>query len=282
VLQEYVSGASPKVSQQPSLTVWDDLRMGSAPDRLPGRRAGIPAVVLTVLWYAALTAAILRLTWDEVGPETFGAVVLVLTSAFGLLAWTLPRRTIARQLAQAGLVLDPPDEVVAPLAHRGIAVEIRVQSDRQVRDRCYRSGSTAWIVLAPRTIRQPQQLAFVLAHEVAHLLRNDGARQRVFPAIGLGLLVGAYITFDLRACVIAFCGVIGHLVAVRWWTELACDAFAVRWTGAATLRAWVADQRVLRRQPQNRGWHRRLRRTRNFLTHPPLWLRQALHGGKAQ
>jgi Zn-dependent protease with chaperone function len=282
VLEQYVSGVSPEVRQQPSAEVWRDLRMGPAPDRLPARRAGIIGMVSVLLWYAALAAAIVGLTWDEIGPETFGAVAVMATLISGGLVWTRARGTIRRQIARAPLALDPPDQVIAALARRGVTAEVRVQPDYQVRDRCYRYGSRAWIVLAPRTMRRPQTLAFVLAHEVAHLVRNDHAWRRLLAVLGPGLLLGAYVTFDPRAWAIGFAGVIGCQVVVLWWTELACDAFAVRWTGADALRAWAADHRALLREPQNRGWRRQARRAFTLTTHPPLSLRQAVIPHSAQ
>jgi len=153
---------------------------------------------------------------------------------------------------------------------------VRVQSGRSVRDRCYRRGSQAWIVLAPRTMARPRSAGFVVGHEVAHALRNDHARHRVVGTLAPATLLAGYITLDPRAWLIAFGGVLIFHVADRWWTELACDRFAARWAGAEALRAWADGHRALLRERQNRGW-RRLRRVRNLVKHPPLALRVALY-----
>jgi hypothetical protein len=270
VIEEHRAGRSPE-SAGP---VWRDLHLAPGPDRLPW--SSVPATVLAILWYAGLSAAILGLTWDEAGPEIFGTVFVASTVIYGLLVALVSRRGTAKHLAKLPVAFDPPPEVVAVLARRGLTGEIRLQSGRAVRDRCYRRGSNAWIVLAPRTMARPRLVGFVLAHEVAHALRNDHGRHRVVGTLAPATLVAGYITLDPWAWLIAFSGVIVFHVADRWWSELACDRFAVRWAGAAALRAWADDHRALLRERQNRGW-RRLRRVRNLLKHPPFALRVALY-----
>jgi len=269
VFEEHASGRSPERAGP-----WRDLQLGPAPDRLPWSR--IPATVLAVLWYAGLSAAILALTWDEAGPEIFGTAFIAFVLVFGLVVALVARRGTAKHLAKVPVVLDPPPEVVAVLARRRVTGEVRVQSGRSVRDRCYRRGSQAWIVLAPRTMARPRSAGFVVGHEVAHALRNDHARHRVVGTLAPATLLAGYITLDPRAWLIAFGGVLIFHVADRWWAELACDRFAARWAGAEALRAWADGHRALLRERQNRGW-RRLRRVRNLVKHPPLALRVALY-----
>jgi hypothetical protein len=269
VWEEAKSGRGPE-STGP---IWSDLDLGPAPDRLP--RSGVLATVVTILCFALLSAAVLGLTWDEAGPEIFGTGFVGAAVLFGLPAALAARRVTAKHVSRLPLALDPPPEVVAVLASRGLTAEIRVASGRFIRDRCYRRGSTAWIVLSPRTLARPRSAGFVMAHEVAHLLRNDHARYRVVATLALAVVMGSYLTLDLRAWLIGFGGVLGLQLVSRWRTELDCDAFAARWTSAEALRAWADDHRALLREPQNRRGRRR-RRVRNFMTHPPLALRVAL------
>jgi Zn-dependent protease with chaperone function len=277
VRQEHADGIGRETGGNGSPRIWRDLRLGPAPERLPGRYLGIPAMAVAIGWCAVLAVAIAGITWDETGPETFGVAFVLSTMGFGLIAAIRTKRAINKQLARAPLAFDPPEEVIAALARRGLTAQVRVPSGWRIRDRCYRWRSNAWIVLALRTIERPELCAFVVAHEVAHLVRNDRARQWAIAILGPAVLISAYITLDPRAWLIAFGGVIGYQVAIRWWTELACDRFAVRWTGAAAFRAWAKDHRTLLRQPQNRRWRRRIRRVFNLLTHPPLVLREAVH-----
>jgi hypothetical protein len=281
VLQEHANGSSPEIGGRPLTTAWSDLQMGPAPRRIPGRRSGIVATVAAIGWYAVLCAAIVDLTWDEIGPETFAAALVVFAGALGLTVALQRRRLLAKQLAKSPVALDPPEAVADVLARRGLTAKILVTPGPAVQDRCYRRGSTAWIMLAPRTVAAPQRLGFVVAHEVAHLLRDDHVRRRVRSVLGAALVLSAYLTLDPRAWLIAFGGVIGVELAIRWRTELACDAVAVRWVGPAALRAWADDHCALLRELPNRGVRRRLRRVRNLFTHPPLALRKAVHGRSA-
>lgn len=70
---------------------------------------------------------------------------------------------------------------------------------------------------------------------------------------------------------IAVTGTAMLTVTGRWWSEAACDRFAVRQAGPAALHAWAAA--VGGRQ----GNLPRLARVKGLLTHPPLALRTALH-----
>ena len=276
VLREHADGSSPEIGGRPLVTNWSDLSLGPAPQEIPARRSWLMAAMMAIGWYAVVFVAIIGLTWDEMGPETVGAAFVACAGILGLAGALYPRR-VARQLTKARVALDPPAEVAEVLARRGLTAQIRVSRGRGVWNGCIRRGSTAWILLTPDTLANPRRVGFVIAHEVAHLLRNDHARRRLDTPLGAALMLSAYVTFDPRAWLIGFGGVIVFQVATRWRSELASDAFAVRWVGVAALRAWANDHLALLRRAPNRGWRRRLRRARNYLTHPPMALRKAVH-----
>ena len=144
-------------------------------------------------------------------------------------------------------------------------------------DRCYQLGRRAWIVLGEGTERTPSIARFVLWHEVAHLARRDITARRLNAYLGYSLFVGALMSFDPRALAIAVIGTATLTVAGLWWSEAACDRFAVRQDGPEGLHAWAEAVRgsltALRRQ---RKLSRRAR-VKSVLTHPPLALRVALH-----
>jgi hypothetical protein len=110
------------------------------------------------------------------------------------------------------------------------APEVRVQSEIS-RDRCYRLGRRAWIVMGEATENHQERSRFVLWHEVAHLARRDVTTRRLSASVQCSLFVAALASFDPRAVAITVAGTAVLAIAGRWWSELACDRFAVKQAG---------------------------------------------------
>jgi len=251
--------------------------MGSHADGLPGRGRAAAGMVGGLIPYALLWCTVLAVTWDTSGPElvlALGAATVLLSA---LLAPVFLRRRVHRSLAYAPTTLPMPESMRPLLDRLGLQqLEVRIQP-APAQDRCYRLGRRAWIVLGSGTERHRELAHFVLWHEVAHLARRDGAARRLSARVGVGLVVGAMGSFDLRAAAIAVTGTAMLIVAGRWWSEAACDRIAVRQAGPAALHAWAAavsgTLATLRRQKERP----RRARVKDLLSHPPLALRTALH-----
>ncbi|MFI0813530.1 hypothetical protein [Streptomyces echinatus] len=120
----------------------------------------------------------------------------------------------------------------------------------------------------------------VLEHELAHLRRRDTRTRRVIETsalVGVTLAAGLLTTWAFTAtALVAWTGT----AALHWWTELACDAAAVRACGRTRVAAmWTADIADEHTTSLNaRAWtfiraghrHPPLRLRRWFALHAPL------------
>jgi Zn-dependent protease with chaperone function len=253
--------------------------LGSHADRLPGRLWTVARLGGALIPYLLLYCAVLAVTWDTSGPElilAMGGGTLLLLS---LLRPVLVGRRVRRAVARVPVRLVVPENIRPLLERLGLdRLEVRVQPG-DTPDRCYRRGRRAWIVIAGHTENHPEWSRFVLWHEVAHLARRDITAWHLGAGMSGSLVVAALAGFDPRALAIAVVGTAVVAVAGRWWSEAACDRFAVRRAGPDALHAWAADRRDTTARLRRRNALSRRARAKGLLTHPPLTLRTALHPG---
>ncbi len=248
------------------------------PARIPGRPDTVRVTAGMLAWYAltgAVTARLARGAGGTAAVAFFLALVPPLLLA--VLACSAGRRArrLLRALSTATRRGGPlPPEATRLLAARGVrGARVRIEGGR-VRSRCHRIGDRAWIVLAERHAARREAGRFVLAHELAHLLRNDAFTGRLCLVLAIGLLDGAMVSRCVPAAVVGVAGALLLSVGRRWCAELACDTAAAHWAGAAAAAAWRADTRALWAEPDNRRPARRIRRALlGWLTHPPLRVR---------
>jgi hypothetical protein len=114
-------------------------------------------------------------------------------------------------------------------------------------------------------------LPVVLEHELGHILRRDNQRSTVLQATGVLLTVLAAAWLPLLLAVLAAVAFRLLYIGWSWWTELACDARAVRICGReAVIALWERHTELLGDPPRPvRLWHG----LRSASTHPPYGLR---------
>jgi Zn-dependent protease with chaperone function len=237
---------------------------------LPGGRAAALRTAGSLLWFAVLLGVATYATWDTAGPELLLTLALCLGCVTLLGGLLNRRRAVAPPPVRATL----PGEVVTALAGSGLtAVGLRIDGWAAV-DRGYRHGRRGLVVLSGYTVADERRLRFVVAHELAHLARNDSLRW-LPNALGLGIAWGAVLTFSPAAVAVLGGGWLVHVVALSWWAELRCDAIAARWAGLDCMRFWIEDQLAMLRAKPNRTLRVRLRTARDLMVHPPLRWRMA-------
>lgn len=115
-------------------------------------------------------------------------------------------------------------------------------------------------------------LPHVVEHELAHLKRNDSVRQVLWAtAVAAGSVACAGL-LPLPYAAVAIAALFALRIAVRWWTELACDTIAARQCGRAaavhTVTHFLDDRRALPTRLRHVSMVVALR------SHPPLLLRR--------
>ncbi|MFJ5951450.1 hypothetical protein [Streptomyces noursei] len=119
--------------------------------------------------------------------------------------------------------------------------------------------------------RDTSHLPVLLEHELAHVLRNDNARAAVAQAVGMLLTVLAAAWLPLPAAALVAGALLLLYTGWSWWSELACDAQAVRTCGReAVIALWKRNCTLLNSAPRlARLWNGLL----SACTHPPYRLR---------
>lgn len=114
-------------------------------------------------------------------------------------------------------------------------------------------------------------LPVVLEHELGHVLRRDNQRSIVVQATGVLLTVLAAAWLPLPLAVLTAVALRLLYIAWSWWSELACDARAVRICGRdAVIALWGRHAALLGDPPRPvRLWSG----LRSASTHPPYGLR---------
>jgi hypothetical protein len=140
--------------------------------------------------------------------------------------------------------------------------------------RSTRHGNRGHLWLGTRWFhpRHTHHLPAVLEHELGHLRRRDTRKRLVAETIAVEAAALAAGLLSLPAFALTAWTAWLGIGAVHWWSELACDAAAVRACGRSPVAAmWSADLAEERTMP----W---ASRTRNALRalhrHPPLRLRR--------
>ena len=120
--------------------------------------------------------------------------------------------------------------------------------------------------------RYTHHLPAVLEHELAHLRRRDTRKRLVAETSAVAAVGLAAGLLSLPSAALTAVTVWLGVGAVHWWSELACDAAAVRVCGRLPVAAmWSADLAEERTMP----WASRTRQTlRALYRHPPLRLRR--------
>ncbi|MFF8790818.1 hypothetical protein [Streptomyces sp. NPDC015125] len=115
-------------------------------------------------------------------------------------------------------------------------------------------------------------LPHVLEHELAHIQRNDSVRHVLWTTVVAAGSVTCAGLLPLPHAAIAIAALLALRIAVRWWTELACDTIAARQCGrpaaVRTVTHFLDDRRALPARLRHVSMVVALR------THPPLLLRR--------
>jgi len=137
-----------------------------------------------------------------------------------------------------------------------------------------RDGRDGMIFLRPEMKRaHPDLTRFLMAHEAAHLARDDTSTLNVAVTclVGLGIVAEVTSLVNLWLLAPALLG----FVALRWRSELACDRLALRAAG------WLpGDQFLAYRARADAAWRRRPRperlraQVKAMLSHPPTSVRR--------
>jgi Zn-dependent protease with chaperone function len=247
------------------------------PGVLPGRAVGWRALALAlVLYVIAAATALAVVPADLRGEISLGllAILAVDIPLLELLRGITARRVRKRLARTAPSIVDLPVHVMAVAARYGVReLTARIQMTPAARDRAYRVGRRAWIVLSAGTVHSGEFRSFVLCHEIGHVVRDDSRVRRIAFVVAAAIILVATLPTDGLSLAVAVVATLLAFVAERWLAELACDAFAVRWTGVEPFRVWATLYLHRLRQPANRRPARWLRRALGLLSHPPMGLR---------
>lgn len=213
----------------------------SAP--VPRRLA--PRLTATLTWYAALTLLLITVAWPTAGWRAVGSVLLLAVFAVALGA-VLSGPNLHR-LIRTSASASPPMYVPAPLADVLAAygmrdVEVRLRVSTKWHGFSLRTASRTWLGVTTHTAARPQ-LPFVLAHEAAHLVRDDRLTRAVGTSLWLLLCACGLVTMNPVALAVALIGGLAQHTVSRWSAELACDTAASGWAGADATQAWLDEVR---------------------------------------
>jgi Zn-dependent protease with chaperone function len=252
---------------------------GALPSRWLGPWSTLGLVVAQGLAFAAALATIPSVDWQDAAVG-YLVIIGVNVPLQILLGGVAARRVRTRLAARAPTVAEPPPAVAGVLdRYRVRRWEIRVEEHRIIRDRSYGLGRRSWIVLSGNTVRTGgSAAAFVLAHEIGHLIRGDSWRRRIGTVLMLAMVIVPLIDASPLTLAVTILASLAVFVGDRWLAEFGADRVAVRWVGVDGMRAWQERHRDLVRARQNRTVRRRVRRILGRLTHPPLSWRAARAG----
>jgi hypothetical protein len=128
--------------------------------------------------------------------------------------------------------------------------------------RNYRAGQHAVLLMHDALLARPDLSGFFIAHEAAHLARNDVVRRPV--VFGAALASWVFIAVAWPAAILALPLLIAAAAVFNRAMELDCDRQAVRWAGLSQAELALTALAVARGRE-----HRRLGRTiRSLLTYP--------------
>lgn len=228
----------------------------------PKPRIHVLSAVFSGLWFLGTLAFILAASPVAVGPElVVGLAAAILLPGLLLLAVRLRR---ARVPTPKGATLVPsPPEVTALVASWGITdFAIWLRDDYELDDHAVRLGSRARIGVSREVYNRPAESGYVIAHELAHLLRNDSARGLAERWLERSVIIPMLLTLTPWIWGVVLLGLVLHRVVKNWMAELGSDHIAVTLHGPEQLASWVE------RTGSSAAWL--------SLTHPPyawrMWL----------
>ncbi|GAA2358867.1 hypothetical protein Cme02nite_35120 [Catellatospora methionotrophica] len=228
----------------------------------PKPRVHVLSAAVSVLGYLATLAFIVLAGPSEVGPE-----LVVGLAAAGLAGATLLhgiRLRWVRVPAPAGASLLPsPPELTALVARWGITdLAIWLRDDYRLDDHAARIGTRARIGVSREVYHRPAESAYVIAHELAHLVRNDPGRHLVARQLWWSLVLPALVTGAPSVWIGTAASLVLHTVIRHWTGELGSDQIAVALHGHEQMASYIERTHSSRHWPS--------------LTHPPfawrLWL----------
>ncbi|GAA1396549.1 Clp protease N-terminal domain-containing protein [Catellatospora coxensis] len=242
------------------------------------RRLG-PRLTATLAWYAALALLLKALAWPDAGWPAVGAMLLPAVFAVGL--GTVLSGPNLHRLIRTSVAAPPPTRLPAPLAEMLAAhgmrdVEVRMRASADWHGFSLRTAARTRLGVTTYTAARPH-LPFMLAHEAAHLVRDDRLIRIVGTSLWLLLCVCGLAAMNAPALAVALLGGLAHHTATRWSAEFACDAAAARWAGPAATRAWLDESR--RRSAARPGLSGRLLWWCVWADRPPLRLAAARLAG---
>jgi Zn-dependent protease with chaperone function len=262
---------------------WDQLAnrpvipLPAPPSTLPGRAVGWRALAVALGLYTMAAVIALTAVPGDLRLEIALGLLIVLAvdvPLIELMRGISARRVRTRLARTAPTAVGLPAGVTAVAARYGVReLTTRMQVTRSARDRAYRVGRRAWIVLGAGTIHSGEFRSFVLCHEIGHVVRDDSRVRRITFIVAAAIILVTGLSAEGPSLAVAIAATLLAFVADHWIAELACDAFAVRWTGVEPFRAWATLYRQRLRLPANRRPGRRLRRGLGLLSHPPMGLR---------
>jgi Zn-dependent protease with chaperone function len=251
-----------------------ELAAAEIPRRLEQLRsiAAILAIYALVVALGVLGAA----PADRVGVVASAVLLPALWLALGALA----RRRIRARLVGPSVERIAAPELAGALADAGVretevvCVPAGSRLVGKSTGRAYRWGPRGTVVLRGSLKRaRPDLVRFIVAHEAAHIARDDASTGVLAWACALGVLEVAVLGPDPWLYVAAVVG----WPAYTWLRELACDRFATRVAGRTPAKEFIAYLQIIDAEARKRSAARRLRRAvRSALTHPPTRLRRAV------
>ncbi|MFC7240906.1 Clp protease N-terminal domain-containing protein [Catellatospora aurea] len=210
------------------------------------RRLGL-RLAATLTWYAVLALVTTAVAWPDAGWAAAGSMLLLAVVAIGL--GTLLIGPSPRSLVRTSVPAPPPVHLPVPLAamlaaHGMRDVQVRMRASTDWHGFSLRTDTRSWLGVTTSTAAQPY-LPFMLAHEAAHLVRNDRVIRTVGTSLWLLLCACGLVAMNAPALAIALIGGLAQHVVSRWYAEFACDAAAARWVGADATQAWLDESRQL-------------------------------------
>ncbi|MFC7245924.1 hypothetical protein ACFQO7_25895 [Catellatospora aurea] len=145
---------------------------------------------------------------------------------------------------------------------------IWLRDDYRLDDHAIRIGSWARIGVSREVFHRPAESGYVIARELAHLLRKDPARGAAARWRERSLILPAVLTFTPWIWGVAAASILLHRVVNNWTAELGSDHIAVTLHGPGQMASWV------KRTFTSTAWP--------SITHPPyawrLWLARRSRG----
>jgi Zn-dependent protease with chaperone function len=247
------------------------------PSALPRRGAAGRALFAALTLYTVVAAVALQTVPADLRLDVGGGLLVVLAvdvPLVELMRGIATRRVRVRLARLAPTTVELPATVAAVVARYGIReLSIRMQVGVAPRDRAFRVGRRAWVVLGHRTVHRGEFRSFVLCHEIGHVVRDDSRIRRITYVVASATILVLGLLTDGPTLAVAVGLTLLAFVAEHWLAELACDAFAVRWVGVEAFRAWATPYRARLGRAARLGLRSRLRIARGLLTHPPMGLR---------